>query len=65
MTPPGSNHDPVPPPRPMWVKVLGVVVALIVVAAVVLALMSGGQHGPGRHIPGGGEPHTAPGPHES
>lgn len=34
---------------PRWVKVTGVVVALLVALLVVGLLVSGGQHGPGRH----------------
>ena len=44
-----------PPPRPVWVKVFGIVLALIVVAVIVMAL-TGGDHSPGRHLPDGGEP---------
>jgi hypothetical protein len=40
---------------PRWVKVsavLGVVAALLVAA---LVLVGGGEHGPGRHLPSGGD----------
>jgi hypothetical protein len=45
--------QPVGPPR--WVKVTGVVVAVLVVLFVVLRLLGlgGGEHGPGRHSLGG------------
>lgn len=42
-----------PPPRPRWLKVSAIVVALIVLAVLVIALM-GGEHGPGRHLQGSG-----------
>lgn len=54
------------PARPAWVKIFGIVLALIVVAYVVIEL-AGGEHGPGRHLPGGGTPvgHTPPVQHDS
>jgi hypothetical protein len=58
---PGSS-----PPRPTWVKVMGIVLALVVVAIVVTALAGGGEHGPGRHQPGGAPAgHTPPMQHDS
>ncbi len=56
-------QTPQPPPRPMWVKVSLVVVLLVVVVVVVKAL-AGGEHGPGRHLPGGGD-HSPPVEHNS
>ena len=56
---------------PRWVKVSGVIVLVLVVLFVVLKLTGlGGEHGPGRHSPGGGSDttsdtpggHTAPPP---
>lgn len=45
-----------PPDRPKWVKA-SLVVTLIVAAVVVLiVILSGGEHGPGRHLPGGDGP---------
>ena len=38
---------------PRWVKVFGIVALLVVVAVVVLMAVGGGDHGPGRHLPGG------------
>ena len=38
---------------PRWVKVMGIVALLVVVAVVVLMAVAGGDHGPGRHLPGG------------
>jgi hypothetical protein len=49
-----------PPPRPTWVKVSLVAALVIVVAIVVMAIAGGGEHGPGRHLPGGGDGHTPP-----
>ena len=59
--------DPARPPRskphttPRWVKVFGIIAAVLVVAIVILAL-AGGEHGPSRHLPGGDNPggHTPP-----
>jgi hypothetical protein len=58
--------DPRPPTRPTWVKVFLVVATVIVVVVVVLAI-AGGEHGPSRHLPGGGNPagHTLPVEHNS
>lgn len=55
-----APHDPTPPPRPRWVKVSAIIVGIVVAALLVLALT--GDHGPGRHLPGGGdgEGHTPP-----
>ncbi|MGH2753356.1 MAG: hypothetical protein ACRDLB_02885 [Actinomycetota bacterium] len=54
---------PQPPPRPGWVKV-SIIVVLVVVAVVIVMAIAGGEHGPGRHFPGGGD-HTAPVEHNS
>jgi hypothetical protein len=40
-----------PPTRPRWVKVLLIIAVVLVVALVILAYA--GDHGPGRHLPGG------------
>jgi hypothetical protein len=41
-----------PPKMPLWVKVFGIV--LIVLALMIgIMIISGGEHGPGRHIPSG------------
>lgn len=42
------------PGTPRWVKVSGIVVAVLVLLVVILVFTGvGGPHGPGRHIPGG------------
>ena len=41
------------PGTPRWVKVFGIVALVLALLLVVLLLTSGGQHGPGRHIPSG------------
>ena len=43
-----------PPPAPRWVKVFGIVAAVLALLVLVLVL-SGGGHGPGRHVDGGNE----------
>lgn len=50
---------------PGWVK--GFVVAgIVLVVLVVVALVFGGEHGPGRHLPGGGDAEVDPrGGHEA
>jgi hypothetical protein len=45
---------------PRWVKVFVIVTIIVVVLGVVIFLVSGGQHGPGRHLPGGGSGETPP-----
>lgn len=51
------------PGRPRWLKVLGLL-AIAVVLVVVVMVLVGGDHGPGRHLPGGGSGgETAPGGH--
>lgn len=54
-----------PPPRPAWVKIFGIILALVIVVVVVMAI-SGGDHGPGRHLPEGDtNGHTPPVQHDS
>jgi hypothetical protein len=46
-----SGHDTArgaPPGVPRWVKVSGIVVAILILALVAVMLI-GGDHGPGRH----------------
>jgi hypothetical protein len=43
-----------PPGTPRWVKMVGIIVIVLVLLFVILKLTGiGGEHGPGRHIPGG------------
>jgi hypothetical protein len=61
-----SNRDPdadavrdreSPPRVPRWVKWSAIVIGILVLVFVVLQLTGiGGEHGPGRHGPGGGPP---------
>lgn len=52
-----SSSPATRPKMPGWVKVSLIIVAVLVVAFVVLNLTGiGGQHGPSRHMPGGGKP---------
>jgi hypothetical protein len=41
------------PKVPRWVKVLAIIAVVVALAVVVVMKLSGGQHGPGRHLPGG------------
>jgi hypothetical protein len=56
---------------PRWVKVFGIVAAVVIVLlALLLFIGRGGEHGPGRHLSGSDGPdgHTGPPPgitHES
>ncbi len=47
------------PGMPRWVKMSAIIVGALVLLVVILAVTGvlGGQHGPGRHLPGG---HTPP-----
>ena len=36
---------------PRWVKVSGIVVIILVLLVVAIMFISGGEHGPGRHMP--------------
>jgi hypothetical protein len=53
---------PSPPSTPRWVKLFGIIAAVVVVVAIVVAALAGGEHGPSRHLPEGGNPggHTPP-----
>jgi hypothetical protein len=56
-----AEPPPTPQPgMPRWVKVFGIVAIVLALAVVIVLLVSGGQHGPGRHVPGGGGGHTLP-----
>lgn len=47
------------PKMPVWVKVSLIIAAVLVVAFLVIMLTGkGGEHGPSRHLPGGGNPPT-------
>ena len=51
---------------PRWVKVFGGIALAVIALLVVVLLVRGGEHGPGRHSPGGGSDrpgaHTGPPP---
>ena len=38
---------------PRWVKVSGIIAAVLVLLIVIVMLASGGRHGPGRHLRSG------------
>lgn len=56
---------PASPNTPRWVKLFGII-ALILVLLVGVMLLSGGEHGPGRHMPSASvtEVHTPPVNHQ-
>jgi len=61
MADPPRSPDPKPHSTPRWVKVSGIIAAVVMVAIVILALAGGGEHGPARHLPGGDNGgHTPP-----
>jgi hypothetical protein len=41
-----------PPGMPRWVKVSGIIVAVLVLVLVIVMLLAGGDHGPRRHSSG-------------
>jgi hypothetical protein len=42
-----------PPGMPRWVKVAGIILAILALLLIVVLLVSGGHHGPGRHLSAG------------
>ncbi|MBG0831710.1 hypothetical protein HS041_28695 [Planomonospora sp. ID67723] len=51
----GTGGDRGPTPR--WVKVAAITVVVLVLLAIAVILISGGEHGPGRHLPSGDGAH--------
>ena len=47
-----------PPGMPRWVKVSGIIVAVLALLLVIVLLVSGGEHGPRRHVSGGSVRHA-------
>lgn len=42
--------SPTPPPAPKWVKISGIVAAVLLLAFLIAQVLGvGGEHGPGRH----------------
>lgn len=62
MTDPVRGSDQTPPARPAWVKAAMIATAVVIAIGVALAIFAGGDHGPGRHVPGGdhGSGHKPP-----
>ena len=58
MTDPPRDPGPKPPAMPRWVKVSGIIVGVLLLLVAILAITGvlGGEHGPGRHLPGGHRP---------
>jgi hypothetical protein len=54
----GVVRDRESPPRvPRWVKWSGIIVGILLLVFLVLRFTGiGGEHGPGRHLPGGDPP---------
>ncbi len=51
---PNSNSDTKDrPSTPRWVKISGIIAIVIILLVVILMFIVGGNHGPGRHLPGG------------
>jgi hypothetical protein len=50
---PAGSSTTTYPGTPRWVKVSGIVVLVLVLLVVAVLVASGGQHGPGRHVPAG------------
>jgi hypothetical protein len=48
------------PGTPRWVKLSGIVALVLVLVMVIVLLASGGDHGPGRHMPSGGDGDARP-----
>jgi hypothetical protein len=61
----GAGAPSSPPGRPKWVRTFAIVAGVVIVILVAAMIISGGEHGPGRHLPGGNNPegHTAPAQH--
>jgi hypothetical protein len=51
-TAPGRGADAYPG-TPRWVKVSGIVALVVILVLVIVMFATGGQHGPGRHLPSG------------
>lgn len=54
---PGGD-GPSAPGMPQWVKVFAVVTVGLVLLVVAVMALSGGDHGPGRHLPSTGVTHS-------
>lgn len=52
-----------PPRLPRWLKLSGIIAGVLVLAAVAVMFIAGGDHGPGRHTPGGDAPAEDNGDH--
>lgn len=40
---------------PRWVKVFGIITLIVILLFIILQLIGGVEHGPGQHIPSGGD----------
>lgn len=50
MTDPPGYRDPEPPSARRWLRVIGIVTAIVLLAILVVLLVGGGDHGPARHV---------------
>ncbi len=44
-----ASTSPTPPSTPRWVKVVGILGAVLVLLVVAMMVLGGGRHGPSRH----------------
>ncbi len=56
----GPGQEGAPAGVPRWVKVAGIIAAVVIALLVILLVFGDGKHGPGRHMSGLGV--TAPSP---
>ena len=54
------DDRPAYPGTPRWVKISAIVALALVLLVVAVMAVAGGEHGPGRHVPGGGAGHGPP-----
>lgn len=50
MTEPPYPDSQEPRGMPRWVKVFGIIVAILAIVVVAILIFGGGEHGPGRHL---------------
>lgn len=58
----GGTESEAPPGVPRWLKVSALIAGVVLLAVIAVMLISGGDHGPGRHVPEGSMPAGVEGP---